>query len=293
MKENHQIIVQAVEYAFQECKRLRKVFTAILFVTLCISLNAQCKLNEAVFKQGEEIEMNVYFHWGLLMPKAGSAVLSMDDDFLNGEKTFRQRLIFKTTPFFDKVYSMRDTVDTHYDKDYTPLYYLKKADEDDYFLWDEMKFHTENGITTVPTKRWDKNRTKIDTTHVVDGCLFDVLSVATFLRGLDKQSMTIGSEVPTNFIMGRDVIKVKYRYAGQEIIERGDKLYRTKKFYMDVYDNAVTQNKGALEIWLSDDKNQIPIKIRAKLKIGAAEAYFIQAKGLQYPFTSEIQIPRS
>lgn len=293
MKEHHQIIAQVGEYESLGYRRLVVALYIVILTTLCISLNAQCRLNEAVFKRGEEIHMNVYFHWGLLMPKAGTAVMSMDRDHYRGQNTLRQRLIFKTTSFFDKIYSMRDTVDTHYDANFSPLYYLKKANEDNYFLWDEMKYSYEDESTIVPTKRWDKNRIKIDTTHIVDGCLFDVLSVSMLLRGLDATSMEIGDAVPTNFIMGRDVIKVKYRYAGQEIVERGDKIYRTRKFYMDVYDDAVTQSKGALEIWLSDDKNQIPIKIRAKLKIGAAEAYLTRTKGLQYPFTSEIKIPQS
>jgi hypothetical protein len=279
-----------------EFKSLASKFAVNICIILILGsfqqLSAQCRLNKEAFVPGEEVHMNVYFHWGLLMPKAGSAIMYMDKSDHNGNETLRQQLTFKTTSFFDKIYSMRDTVDTHYDANYTPIYYLKKADEDGYFLWDEMIFNYDNKITTVPTKRWDRNRTKIDTTHVVDGCLFDALSVSMYLRGLDAQTIEIGDEFPANFIMGRDIIKVSYRYGGQEIIERGKNLYRTRKFYMDVEDEAVTQTKNALEIWLSDDENKIPIKIRAKLKIGAAEAYFTKAKGLRFPLTSEIRIPR-
>ncbi len=291
MKANNHPVTQTA-WGVSQAYKLAVSSCLILLFASFQQLHAQCRLNEQVFVPGEEIHMNVYFHWGLLMPKAGSAVLYMDESDYNGEETMKQQLTFKTTSFFDKIYSMRDTVDTHYDSDYAPIYYLKKADEDGYFLWDEMIFNYNNDITTVPTKRWDRRRTKIDTTHVVEGCLFDALSVSMYLRGLDTESIAIGDEFPTNFIMGRDVIKVRYRYGGQEIVERGDNLYRTRKFYMDVEDDAVTQTKNALEIWLSDDENKIPIKMRAKLKIGAAEAYYTKSKGLRYPLTSEIRIPR-
>ena len=41
-----------------------------------------------------------------------------------------------------------------------------------------------------------------------------------------------------------------------------------------------------------DDENHIPIKIRAKLKIGAAEVYYKSSKGLRYPLTSRVEIKR-
>lgn len=291
MKANNHPATQMVRGVSLVCK-LAVSSCLVLLLASFQQLHAQCKLNKEIFVPGEEIQMSVYFRWGLLMPKAGSAILYMDESSYNGNKTMRQQLTFKTTSFFDKIYSMRDTVDTHYDSDYAPIYYLKKADEDGYFLWDEMIFNYNNDTATVSTKRWDRRRTKIDTTHVVEGCLFDALSVSMYLRGLDVELMEIGTEFPTNFIMGRDVIKVRYRYGGQEIVERGDNLYRTRKFYMDVEDDAVTQTKNALEIWLSDDENKIPIKMRVKLKIGAAEAYYTKSKGLRYPLTSEIKIPR-
>lgn len=48
--------------------------------------------------------------------------------------------------------------------------------------------------------------------------------------------------------------------------------YRTRHFYIDIYDDAFTQSKEAAEIWIGDDENHIPIKIRAKLKIGCGRS---------------------
>ena len=60
----------------------------------------------------------------------------------------------------------------------------------------------------------------------------------------------------------------------------------------DIYDDAFTQSKEAAEIWIGDDENHIPIKIRAKLKIGAAEVYYKSSKGFRYPLTSRVEIKR-
>ena len=61
--------------------------------------------------------------------------------------------------------------------------------------------------------------------------------------------------------------------------------YRTRHFYIDIYDDAFTQSKEAAEIWIGDDENHIPIKIRA-------EVYYKSSKGLRYPLTSRVEIKR-
>ena len=86
-------------------------------------------------------------------------------------------------------------------------------------------------------------------------------------------------------------VNISFRYTGQQIVERNETLkYRTRHFYIDIYDDAFTQSKEAAEIWIGDDENHIPIKIRAKLKIGAAEVYYKSSKGLRYPLTSRVEI---
>ena len=88
-------------------------------------------------------------------------------------------------------------------------------------------------------------------------------------------------------------MNISFRYTGQKIVEREDYLkYRTRHFYIDIYDEAFTQSKAAAEIWVGDDENHIPIKIRAKLKIGAAEVYYKNSQGLRYPFTSRVEMKR-
>lgn len=269
--------------------------TGIVFGLLLLGkalLYGQCELDNSAFNPGEKIYYDVYFKWGLLMPKAGSAVMSLDETMFRGGKAIRQELTFRTTGLIEKAFSMRDTVSTYYTMKLQPLFYVKHALENGYYVVDEMEFEYRDGKTYIPTKRYDRHRTKIDTVHIVDGCMLDILGVTMYLRSLNMDNVEIGDEFPTSFVMGRDVVQIRYRYVGQSIVERDERLkYRTLKFDMDVYDEAVSQTRSAFEIWISDDENRIPIKIRAKLKIGAAEAYFKKITGNRYPLDSEVVIP--
>lgn len=286
--------LEVLQAATCVCRGSKRIFgIALLFILLGkVALYGQCELDNSTFSPGEKIYFDVYFKWGILMPKAGTAVMSIDDISFRGKEAIRQQLTFRTTGLIEKAFSMRDTVNTYYTPRLLPLFYEKHALEDGYYVVDEMDFIYKDNKTYIPTKRYDRHRTKIDTTHVVNGCMFDILGVTMYLRSLNMDNVEIGDEFPASFVMGRDVVEIRYRYAGQSIIERSETVkYKTLKFDMDVYDDAVTQTRNAFEIWISDDENHIPIKIRAKLKIGAAEAYFRKVTGNRYPLSSEVIIP--
>ena len=50
--------------------------------------------------------------------------------------------------------------------------------------------------------------------------------------------------------------------------------------------------KEAAEVWIGDDENHIPVKIRAKLKIGAAEVYYKDSYNLRAPLTCRIVVQK-
>ena len=188
---------------------------------------------------------------------------------------------------------MRDTIDCYFSPEMLLLRSEKRVNENDYYLIDDLKFSYEPGKISARSHRYTPSRTKIDTMIVSEQRMFDMLGATMYLRSLDWDKMQYGDEVPFLVAIGRDRINSSFRYTGQQIVERNETLkYRTRHFLIDIYDDAFTQSKAAAEIWIGDDENHIPVKIRAKLKIGAAEVYYKSSKGLRYPLTSRVEIPR-
>jgi hypothetical protein len=50
----------------------------------------------------------------------------------------------------------------------------------------------------------------------------------------------------------------------------------------------VFRDSESLTLWVSNDENKIPIKVKAGLRIGSIEADLDQFKGLKYPFKIKI-----
>jgi hypothetical protein len=119
---------------------------------------------------------------------------------------------------------------------------------------------------------------------------FDMVSIFIFIRTLDYSKLTPGTTIPLSIFVGRDNVKMKARYTGQTILEKSSDLkYKSLKFEVDLVDDAFSTNKKALEMWVSDDANRYPLRIKAKLKIGAAEADLVSFKGNKHPFVSSFE----
>lgn len=266
--------------------------SVILFICLAGGLHAQCIPSGTIFHHNERVDYDLYFKWGILMPRAGLATLSMQEKRYGKELAWHYRLLFRTTGMMEKVYRMRDTLDCYFSDRSALLFSTKHSDEGGYYLIDDLTFSYRDPSVRVHSRRYTPSRVKIDTVLITQNCLFDMLGATMYLRSLDWTKMRYGDEFPFHVVIGRDIVKVSYRYTGQQIVERGDIKYRTRHFYIDIIDEAFTQSRAAAEVWIGDDRNHLPIKIRAKLKIGAAEVYYKEGYNLQYPLDCRVVVTR-
>ncbi len=265
----------------------------MLLVCFAQIVRAQCALPSEFFVEKEEINYEVYFKWGILMPKAGMAKAVMTKSTYDGRNAWRYRLLANSAGMVDKFFSVHDTIDTYFSHTKpTLLFSEKRTNEGGYYQLDRLTFITKEGKPAVHSFRRSISTIKLDSIMVGEKCIFDLLGSLTFIRSIDWTNMHIGDEVYSNVAMGRDMINVSYRYKGQQVLERGGAKFKTRLFVLDVYDESFTQSKESVEIWIGDDDNHVPVKIRAKLKIGAAEAYYHSSAHLKHPLSCRIVIPK-
>jgi hypothetical protein len=187
---------------------------------------------------------------------------------------------------------MRDTLSTWFSPEHKLLFSDKRTDEGGYYLADKMWFSSIAGQTSVHSQRYSRTSLRIDTTLLVGGCVLDMMATTLYLRTIRWESLKEKDEFPFRVVVGRDIVNAAFRYSGQAIVTPGEHVkYRTHHFYIDVYDPAFEQSREAAEVWVGDDENHLPIRVHAKLKIGAAEVYIKEAVNLKHPFGSRILIP--
>ncbi|WP_165157562.1 DUF3108 domain-containing protein [Parabacteroides sp. ZJ-118] len=258
---------------------------------LCVASVASSRAQTLPLSHGERVDYELYFKWGFIMSKAGLATLSVKESEYQGAPSWHYSLLFRSAGVIEKVFRMRDTMDCHYSKEPRLLFSSKRTNEGDYYLVDDLRFaYQENDRVEIHSLRHTLRETKIDTMLMAKGLVFDMLGATMYLRSLDWQTMSYGAESPFKIAIGRDLVNARFRYTGQQIVERKGAKFRTRHFYVDIYDEAFSQAKEAAEVWIGDDENHIPVKIRAKLKIGAAEVYYKDSYNLRAPLACRIVV---
>jgi len=268
---------------------MKQLFLAFFFLLPPISIKA----TDFPFQAGEELKYDIHYKYGLVMVKAGTANFNVVQSSYNNKNAFQSTLDFKTTAFFDKIFKMRDTLSSKITKDIQPLYHIRTIHEGNYHFSEEIFFKTFSAnYSEVRIKRESRNILKFDTTLSSKSKSYDILSLVHVICSFDYSKSGFDRTETISTFIGKEKITVTVRYEGQSVVEKSEThKYKTYKIALDFFDSAFNESKSAIEIWMSDDENRIPVKIRAKLRIGAAEVHLSSWKNLKYPFTSEVIIP--
>jgi Protein of unknown function (DUF3108). len=261
--------------------------------TFCLVFLPLLSFAELPYKNGEVINFDIRYKYGLVMVKAGSAQYRIDDARYGHRPVHKTTVNFKTSSFFDKIYKIRDTLSTYTDRKAEPMYYVRHIHEGDTKYKEETHFNVfSSDFTEVRTIRTTDAGVKFDTILVADNQGFDFLSIFTHLRTWDFSTLPMESTHNLAIFTGKKRTNIILRFKGQTILERSETLmYNTYKIELDIADIAFSESKNAMEAWVSIDKNHIPLRIKAKLKVGAIEVDLANYEGLKYPLTSEVRIP--
>ena len=241
---------------------------------------------------GESISYDIYFKWGLIMPRAGDAIFSYKTNNSVVNASSRYELSFKTSKFFDNFFKMRDTLSCYYGNDSRLIYSRKGSDEGGYYSVDELTFNYEKETANIHSLRYTPTRVRIDTTFSTTGEVSDLLGAVYFLRGIDRNKLQSGDRFPLNVAIGRDLVKIQFIYQNQAIVEHGNVKYNTRYFKIDILDDAFESSTASAEVWVGDDDNFLPIKVRSKLKIGYAEIYYNNSSNIAHPLKCRIEVKK-
>jgi len=74
------------------------------------------------------------------------------------------------------------------------------------------------------------------------------------------------------------------KYLGKDIIRTKFGKIECLKFRPYVQSGRVFKEKESLTIWVSDDKNKMPLRVKADLAVGSIKADLNAFKGLKHQF---------
>lgn len=220
----------------------------------------------------EQLNYSVYFTWGIIRGKAGEAVI-LTRKTRSRDQWFHQ-LRFRTAGVFETIFPMRDTLETLYAANYQPLRWEKRVNEGGNYLVDEITYTPINDKWRIHSKRYDESGVKIDTAFLVSNkkAVVDLLSTISLVRNIDPAKVKLGYSVPFIVVIGKTKVDCNVSYSGKDVMQMpsGESI-ETIRMDLNIQDEAFQNATRSAEIWLTNDERLVPLKIRAKLKIGYAE----------------------
>ena len=84
--------------------------------------------------------------------------------------------------------------------------------------------------------------------------------------------------------MDSQVYPFKLRFLGREVLKTKFGKINTMIFRPMVQSGRIFKAQESVTLWITDDANKIPIKMKADLAVGSLRAELEQYKGLANPF---------
>ena len=80
---------------------------------------------------------------------------------------------------------------------------------------------------------------------------------------------------------------MKIKYVGKETINLRKGKFNCLKFNPVVQEGRVFKSDEDLEVWITDDKNKIPVLAKAKIKVGSIKMQLVEWDGLSHTLNME------
>lgn len=225
---------------------------------------------------GEQLSYRI--HYGFL--NAGTATLSTLQTNFQGEPHFYVKGYGKTTGAVRTFFKVEDNYESFINmKTGLPSYYVRNVKEGGYTQHFQTVFNHDNHTLILTDKEKSANSSKV--INSVKG-VQDMLSAFYYLRSLDSSELKVGMVKNLNIWIDDEMFPFQLRVTGIEDVDTKYGKISCLKVIPLVKSGRVFKEKEGVTLWVSNDKNHVPISIKAELAVGSLKASISDYKNVKY-----------
>lgn len=235
------------------------------------------KMTNNAFTFNEKLAYRV--HYGVINAATVDLVVGAALVDKNERKCFNIKADGKTLKSFDWAYKVRDKFETFVDNEaIAPLNYTKSVQEDKYtdhdlvnFRHNKKKLYGVKGVLDMPVY-----------TH-------DIISALYYVRNLDFSKAKVGDKYPIDVYLDNKIYNLGFKYAGKETITTDIGKVKCIKFIPILVVDRVFKDQDDMTVWVSDDDNKIPVRVKAKIMVGSVKVDITSYSGLKNEFKALVK----
>ena len=231
-------------------------------------------VNEPVFKVGEQLSYRLKY--GFFTAAEAELRVENTDIKYNGHPAYHIVVEGKTAGSFDVFYKVRNRYESYVDqKTLLPYYYAENRHEGSWNHSDKVTFNHETDKITA-----NKG------TYPYSGKVFDFVSAYYFARTIDISKMHIGDKFELKYFLDDGINSLGITYVGKEKVTCSMGTFNCLKFNPTILPGRIFKKNSKLYLWITDDKNRIPVKAQVEVILGSITMDLTGAKGLEFPLNA-------
>jgi len=226
------------------------------------------------FAPGEVLRYRV--HYGFI--NAGEAEVKVSNQIhkVNDRACYEVTAFGKSVGAFDWVIRIRDTWRSYIDTSaLVPQRFQTNVQEGKYRKEETVHFNYQDRL--IRSEEKNEATKQFDMPQNVQ----DILSGYCYLRTIDFNQLRVNETVPIPAFFDGKFYDFKIRYRGREEISTKFGKIRCIKIAPVMPKNEMFDGESSVRVWISDDKNRIPVKIEADMFVGAIAMDIKDFKGLK------------
>ncbi len=254
---------------------MKKILLILLFVSLSYSFSENAR---EPYRVGEYLKYRV--HFGFM--NAGYATLHLREDYLYGEPVYHAIGKGWTVGAADFFFSIEDRYESVFTRgeQVKPLHFIRRVNEGGYIISRDLFFDHEAGSVLIHDhKKNTKKRVEVSGVQ-------DLVSAFYYLRNLDLDQIRQGDEIRVDLFFDGEIFPFKLKFLNRETVKTKAGEINTWKVRPLVQKGRVFEGQESLTVWISDDENKVPIRIKASLVVGSLKADLDEYAGLAYPLNA-------
>ena len=229
------------------------------------------------FRDGEWLQFRV--HYGFF--NASEIEIELKKKKLDGVSVFHAKGYGRSTGLLRFFFKVEDYYESFFkESNGLPIWFIRDIYEGGYTKNLEMFFNHD--LNTVKLNDKKKNRVL---NFDINSNAQDLISAFYYLRNFyNTDNLEIGEEISINMFFDEENYLFKLKFLGYDILNTKFGYVDCIKFRPYVQSGRVFKEQESVTLWISNDKNKIPVKMKADLKIGAIECDLENFKNLNYQF---------
>ncbi|REJ82951.1 MAG: DUF3108 domain-containing protein [Bacteroidetes bacterium] len=255
-----------------------KTKTALLILFLAAfaaeNLFAQKQLrahkNEA-FKPGEILDFRI--HYGFVDAGVATLEVKKETQKIGGRDCYHVIGTGRSVGAFDWFFKVRDRYESVIDMhSMIPWLFIRRISEGGYVKNQNVSFnHFKDSATSEKA------------TIAIPEYTQDLISAFYYARTLDFSNAKEGDVFPITGYLDDEIIPLNLKVLGRETIKSKKGSFKCVKLRPMLQEGRVFKEQESMTIWVSDDKNRIPVRVQTDILVGSIKMDLVNYQNLANP----------